>query len=79
MNEFFQMGGYAGYIWSAYGISAIVLIALIVWSLKAHRDTAKLVASLEDGHSIYDQGSKTKQPAEPATAAPTSADDGDPK
>jgi len=25
MNEFFQMGGYAAYVWSAYGLSAVVL------------------------------------------------------
>lgn len=26
MSEFFSMGGYAGYVWSAYGISVLVLL-----------------------------------------------------
>ncbi len=31
--EFFAMGGYAGFIWPAYGIAALVLIGLLVVSL----------------------------------------------
>jgi len=78
MNEFLQMGGYASYIWSAYGLSAVVLIALVVWSLKTNRDAAKLVAALEDGTSIYQQGSKpAPSPAEPVE--PLAASDQEPK
>ena len=29
MNEFFAMGGYAAYVWPAYGISAVALIVLL--------------------------------------------------
>ncbi len=37
MMEFFAMGGYAGYVWSAVGISAIVM-ALNVWAARrSHR------------------------------------------
>lgn len=25
--EFFAMGGYAGYVWSAYGVTALVIVA----------------------------------------------------
>ncbi len=28
MGEFFAMGGYAGFVWSAYGLSALVLLVL---------------------------------------------------
>lgn len=33
MNEFLAMGGYAVYVWPAYGITAVVLIAslLVPW------------------------------------------------
>jgi heme exporter protein CcmD len=31
--EFFAMGGYAGFIWPAYGIAALVLVGLLVVSL----------------------------------------------
>ena len=30
MAEFLTMGGYAPYVWSAYGITAVVLVATVV-------------------------------------------------
>jgi len=30
MTEFLHMGGYAAFVWSAYGISAVVLIASVL-------------------------------------------------
>lgn len=30
MQEFFGMGGYAFYVWTAYGITLIVLVANII-------------------------------------------------
>ena len=30
MREFLYMGGYAGYVWSAYGLTLLVLAANIV-------------------------------------------------
>jgi len=27
LHEFLTMGGYAGYVWTAYGIAAVVMIA----------------------------------------------------
>ena len=43
MNEFFAMGGYAAYVWPAYGLAAVILIG--VWiasarSLKARQAEA---------------------------------------
>lgn len=46
MSDYLAMGGYAAFVWPAYGLSAIVMIGLAVsgWrSLKAReRDLAKL-------------------------------------
>jgi len=36
VSEFLQMGGYAAYVWSAYGITLAVL-CLNVWSAKRLR------------------------------------------
>lgn len=47
MSEFFNMGGYASYIWPAYGLSALVLIGLTLQSLAAYRRARRDVASLE--------------------------------
>ena len=32
LADFFAMGGYAGYVWSAYGVAAAVLIGLLAVS-----------------------------------------------
>ena len=32
MNEFLTMGGYGAYVWTAYGITALFLLLLFVWS-----------------------------------------------
>ena len=37
MTDFLAMGGYAAYVWSAYGFAAIVLIALLVQSWRSTR------------------------------------------
>ena len=36
MTEFLQMGGYAPYVWSAYGITLLVLL-LNIWSARRAR------------------------------------------
>lgn len=68
MSEFFNMGGYAGYIWPAYGVSALVLIGLIVQSLAAYRRASREVANLETGSSVYDN--KIPKPATAPGTAP---------
>jgi len=37
MNNFFDFGSYGDYVLSAYGLSAIGLIALVVLSWRAYR------------------------------------------
>lgn len=37
LHEFLTMGGYAVYVWPAYGIVAIVLIANIVIARRRHQ------------------------------------------
>ena len=47
ISEFFAMGGYAGFIWSAYGVAALVLIGLLVMSRIDLRARQAEVAALE--------------------------------
>ncbi len=37
MSAFFAMGGYAGYVWSSYGLAAAILIWNIWSALAAHQ------------------------------------------
>lgn len=45
--EFFDMGGYAGYVWPAYGLAAVILIGLCVLSLRGLRAQERRLAQLE--------------------------------
>lgn len=49
---FFAMGGYAAYVWPAYGVSFLALAGAVVWTLIAWRrtrDALALLESLKDG------------------------------
>jgi heme exporter protein D len=37
LSDFFLMGGYAAYVWPAYGVAALVLIVLLVQSWRSVR------------------------------------------
>ncbi|NKB19861.1 MAG: heme exporter protein CcmD [Alphaproteobacteria bacterium] len=47
MSDFMAMGGYGGFIWTAYGAVAFVLGGLLIISLRENRATAAEVAALE--------------------------------
>ena len=37
LAEFLNMGGYAAYVWSSYGIAVVVLVANLVIPVQKHR------------------------------------------
>lgn len=39
MNDFFAMGGYALYVWGAYGVTAAALAIEVLFLLKRKRET----------------------------------------
>ena len=48
MSEFFEMGGYAAYVWSSYAISLVVLVLNVWLPLRAHRkQRARIAQRLE--------------------------------
>ena len=48
MTGFFAMGGYAAFIWPAYGISFLGLVAMAWGSWAAWRKAKKQLAALEE-------------------------------
>ena len=38
MNEFFNMGGYAFFVWTSYGLAAILLIANIIQPMQRKKE-----------------------------------------
>lgn len=51
MAEYFAMGGYAGFVWSAYGLTALVVGGLIVWCIRGQAQAKARVAALEAGRA----------------------------
>jgi heme exporter protein D len=47
ISDFLAMGGYGGFIWTAYGAVAVVLVGLLVVSLRELRATSAEVVALE--------------------------------
>ena len=47
LGEFFHMGGYAAYVWPAYGAAAAVLGGLLAGSLSRLRRVERRLAALE--------------------------------
>lgn len=39
MQEFFSMGGYGTYVWSSYGLTAVVMLVLLVTSIRNLKST----------------------------------------
>ena len=48
MNVYFDMGGYAMFVWPAYGLSAIVMIGLAVNAWRGLRARERDLAKLRD-------------------------------
>lgn len=44
LHEFLTMGGYAAFVWPAYGVVTVVMIANIVIARRRHR---RLIAALQ--------------------------------
>ena len=47
LHEFLNMGGYAFYVWTSYGLAAVILIAnLLVPILNARRQRREMIGKL---------------------------------
>ena len=44
MSEFLAMGGYGGFVWPAFGLTALVMVWLLVASLRRLRTNERLLA-----------------------------------
>lgn len=45
--SFFEMGGYAAYVWPAFGITALIMIVMLGWSLRSLRAREATLKALE--------------------------------
>jgi heme exporter protein CcmD len=53
MSEFFDMGGYAAFVWPSYAITLVVIVLNIVWArgllARARTSALRRLASKEEG------------------------------
>ena len=47
IESWFAMGGYAGFVWPAYGVAAAVLGGLALWSWRRHRRSGDELVRLQ--------------------------------
>jgi heme exporter protein D len=47
MTHFLAMGGYAAYVWPAYGATALGLIGAVAFTLRGYMRAKKLLASAQ--------------------------------
>ena len=47
MADFLAMGGYAAYVWTAYGAAVVVLVGLTVATLARRRSSRRNLEALE--------------------------------
>lgn len=45
-GEFFAMGGYGKFIWSAYGATAIIMILNIILPIRRHKKILRMLQEL---------------------------------
>jgi heme exporter protein D len=49
LNEFFDMGGHAVYIWPAYGVATIVIVGILVQTLRTMWQRERQLEILREG------------------------------
>ena len=45
--SFFEMGGYAAYVWPAFGAAAVIMVTLLVLSIRTMRAREAALKALE--------------------------------
>jgi heme exporter protein D len=55
MAKFFEMGGYAIYVWPAFALAALVMIGLLITSLRTLRAREAILRRLETANRAGDE------------------------
>ena len=48
MAEFLSMGGYGAYIWPSFGVTAVLLVVLLISSLRFAKRSEQALKELEE-------------------------------
>lgn len=64
IGEFFHMGGYAVFVWSAYGVSAVVMALMFFFSWRASKASERTLAMLQQRSPRRRREAQTSNAAE---------------
>ena len=62
LSVFLEMGGYAAYVWPAFGVCAVVMTWLATSSYRALVREKRTLESLEPMHARAEQGDEASSP-----------------
>ena len=51
--EFLRMGGYGTYVWSAYGITLVILVVNIWWTYRFYRKSRETLREISGNFSKH--------------------------
>ena len=61
LSSFLNMGGHAGFVWPSFGITALVLVVLLVASLRSLSARESTLAELRGGATEAGRGEATRE------------------
>lgn len=61
MQDFFSMGGYGTFVWASYGLTALVMVTLLVTSIRSLKSTEATFVRLKQAVAPT-QNQKTETP-----------------
>lgn len=64
LSDFFAMGGYARYVWPAYGIAIATLGGVAIAAVVRLRRAEQTIAALEATGAVRRRGASAEPPAE---------------
>ena len=73
MSEYFAMGGYAVFVWSAYAIATVVMTGMLVVSLRSLRRQQQAVRLLEEARGKARAETREAPPAAVPESSPGGA------
>jgi len=69
ITAFFEMGGYAAFVWPSLGLTAAVMAGLLIATLRQLRSRQRRLAELEAGGAV-----RRRRAAAPQAASATSSE-----
>lgn len=68
MEEFFAMGGYAGFVWPAYVVTTVVLVAVLIGTWRGLQSRRRQLDQLQAARGGRRRRAKAATPTDPSAS-----------